>query len=160
MRRTNAATTNKSDRAPASQTRPKAIVSTRPEPMDEPLPDFAAALDAAALADEYDSIRVKQAEFDAEEKRIKEQLIAAMKAAHKEHFNTMHGRVSLLKATESKEVPDEKAAVALLAKHGIPQPPTMAEWLARHRDSEGKPLQMPMTTKEGMPDRIKFEKND
>jgi hypothetical protein len=151
MRRTNTATkTNQS--APASQTRPK-LVTTRPEPIDEHLPDTYAALDAARLADDYDAIRVKLAEFEQEKKDIESKLIPAMKAAGKHNFNTMHGRVSFLPATESKPVPDEKAAVALLEKNGIPQPPTMGEWLAQHR------LQMPMKEAKGMDDRIKFEMN-
>lgn len=139
--------------APASQTRPK-LATARPEPIDEPRSDFAAARDAARLADDYDALRVKIAEFEAMEADLRPRLIAAMKAADKKHFNTMHGRVSLLDATDDKQVADEKAAVALLESRGLPQPPTMEAWLAQHR------IPMPMTTKKGMPDRIKFEKND
>jgi hypothetical protein len=151
----------KTDRSPppASQTRPK-LAQTRPEPVDEPLPETFTAIDAARFADDYDAIRTKQIEFEAEEERLRVLLIVAMPASGKKNFNTMHGRVSFLPKTEGKQVPDEKAAVALLASHGIPQPPTLEVWLAQHRDSEGKPLQMPMKPKEGMPDRIKFEKNE
>lgn len=146
------------DIVPASQTRPK-LATTRPEPVDEPLPGVVESRYAAQLADDYDAIRVKQIEFDAVEKELKPRLIEAMKVAGKKNFGTMHGRVSFLPETEGKEVPDEDAAIALLAKHGIPQPPTLEVWLAQHRDEDGKPLQMPMKTKEGQPDRIKFELN-
>lgn len=137
---------------PASQTRPR-LATTRPEPVDETTPDTFAAIDAARLADDYDSIRVKQEEFAREEESIRTRLIEAMKAANKKNFNTLHGRVTLLEETESKQVADEKAAVALLESRGIPQPPTMEAWLAQHR------IPMPMTTKKGLPDRIKFELN-
>jgi hypothetical protein len=149
---------NRTDRssAPASQTRPKLVVGHPiPTPMreDETIPDTHAALDAARDADDYDAIRVKLDEFNREEERIRLRLIASMKASGKKNFNTMHGRVTFLPATEGKQVPDEKAAVALLEKNGIPQPPTMGEWLAQHR------LHMPMKETKGMDDRIKFEMN-
>lgn len=145
-------TARKSESAPASQTRPK-LAPTRPAPVDETTPDTYAAIDAARIADEYDAIRVKQDEFALEEERIRAKLIEAMKASGKKNFNTMHGRVTLLEATEGKQVADEKAAVALLEKHGIPQPPTMEAWLAQHR------MTMPTKPKEGLPDRVKFELN-
>ena len=138
--------------APASQTRPR-LATTRPEPVDEPLPEIVASREAAILADDYDAIRVKLDEFTAEKERLEELLIAAMKRADKRNFNTMHGRVSLLAATDEKQVPDMDAAVALLEKHGIPQPPTMEAWLAQHR------LTVPTKTKKGLSDRIKFEPN-
>jgi hypothetical protein len=124
------------------------------------MPDTWAAIEAARLADDYDAIRVKLDEFTALKEELEVKLIAAMKASGKKHFAPMHGRVSFLPATEGRMVPDEKAAIALLAKHGIPQPPTLEVWLAQHRDGEGKPLQMPLKAKDGMPDRIKFEKNE
>lgn len=146
--------TKKTERSapPASQTRPK-LATTRPEPADETTPDTYAAIDAARLADEYDAIRVKQEEFAREEESIRKRLIDSMKSSGKKNFNTMHGRVTLLESTESKPVPDMDAAVALLEKHGIPQPPTMEAWLAQHR------LAMPTKPKAGLPDRIKFEMN-
>jgi hypothetical protein len=153
MRRTNTAT--KPERIappPASQTRPK-FATTRPVPVDETTPDTFTSIDAARLADDYDAIRVKLEEFGREEERIRLQLIEAMKTSCKKNFNTMHGRVSFLEKTEDKQVADEKAAVALLESRGIPQPPTMEAWLAQHR------IPMPMTTKKGLPDRIKFEMN-
>ncbi len=154
MRKTNTAPT-KAERSappPASQTRPR-LVPTRPAPADETTPDTYAAIDAARLADEYDAIRVKQEEFAREEERVRLRLIEAMKSSDKKNFNTMHGRVTLLERTEDKQVADEKAAVALLESRGLPQPPTMEAWLAQHR------IPMPMTTKKGLCDRIKFELN-
>jgi hypothetical protein len=142
----------KSEPAPSSQTRPK-LATTRPSPMDEPMPDFEAGRDAAKLADELDSIRVKLAEFEREKETIEARLIEAMKAAKKKNLGTLHGRVTLLEATEDKQVPDLDAAVALLEKHAISQPPTMEAWLAQHR------LTMPTKTKKGLSDRIKFEMN-
>lgn len=143
---------SKKDQAPASQTRPK-LAPTRPAPVDETTPDTYAAIDAARIADEYDAIRIKLAEFEQLEKEKSAQLVDAMKKSGKKNFNTMHGRVTLLEATEGKQVADEKAAVALLEKHGISQPPTMEVWLVQHC------LTMPTKIKEGMPDRIKFEMN-
>jgi hypothetical protein len=122
-------------------------------PVDETTPDTFTSIDAARLADEYDAIRVKLAEFEEERKRIEEKLIPAMKSAGKHNFNTMHGRVSFLPATDASQVPDEKAAVALLERHGISQPPTMEAWLAQHR------LTMPTKEKAGLADRLKFEMN-
>lgn len=155
--RKNAATSSDRSSSPASQTRPK-LAATRPAPIDDPIPDTHAAIDAARLADDYDAIRIKLAEFETEKKGIETKLIAAMKASGKKNFNTMHGRVSFLPATDGKVVPDEKAAVALLERHGISQPPTLAEWIARH-STEERPLKMPTTTKAGMPARIQFEMN-
>lgn len=117
------------------------------------MPEITASRNAAILADNFDAIRVKLDEFTAEKERIEVELIAAMKVADKRNYNTMHGRVSLLLATEDKQVPDMDAAVALLEKHGIPQPPTMEAWLAQHR------LTVPTKSKKGLSDRIKFEPN-
>ena len=85
--------------APASQTRPK-LAATRPAPIDDPIPDTHAEIDAARLADDYDAIRIKLAEFETEKKEIEAKLVAAMKASGKKNFNTMHGRVSFLPATD------------------------------------------------------------
>lgn len=153
MRRTaNTIKVERPSTPPASQTRPR-LMSTRPDPVDETTPDTLAAIDAARLADEYDAIRIKQEEFAREEERVRIRLIEAMKASNKKNFNTMHGRVTLLESTDDRQVADEKAAVALLESRGLPQPPTMEAWLAQHR------IPMPMTTKKGMVDRIKFELN-
>jgi hypothetical protein len=149
----NVATKDDRSPPPASQTRAKLAI-TRPVPIDEPIPDTIAAVDAARLADDYDAICVKLDEFTREKERIRVRLIEAMKAANKKNFNTMHGRVTLLDATESKPVADEKAAVALLESRGIPQPPTMEAWLAQHR------IPMPTKDRPGLPDRIKFEMNE
>ncbi len=157
MPRNNAVKSERTQLPPASQTRPK-IASTRPMPVDETTPDTYAAIDAARLADYYDALRIKLAEIQTEIELHTPKVIEAMKAAGKTNFNTMHGRVSLLEKTEDKEVFDEKAAVALLEKHGIPLPPTLEVWIAQH-STEKRPLAMPMTTKKGMTDRLKFEMN-
>lgn len=140
------------DVAPASQTRVKAAPS-RPEPARETLPDFEASADAARLADELDILRVKQAEFVMLEAELLPRLIDAIKRSGKKNFGTLHGRVSLLDATPSRSVIDEDAAVALLASHGISQPPTLEAWVVQNH------LVVPMKDKPGLKDRIKFEMN-
>lgn len=152
MRKNTAPKVERSAPPPASQTRPK-VASTRPDPADETTPDMHAAYDAARLADEYDAIRVKQEEFAREEEQIRLRLIEAMRRSGKRNFNTMHGRATLLEATDDRQVADERAAVALLESRGLPQPPTMEAWLAQHR------IPMPLTTKKGLAARIKFELN-
>lgn len=148
----------KADRqpAPASQTRPK-LVSTRPDPVDEPLRDFDRQVDALRVANEYDALRIaielREKEWNEELARVEARLIAAMKASGEKNLTTLHGRISFLTSTEAGQVKDEKAAEKLLASKGIPLPPTMQEWLARHD------LAMPTKSKEGLPDRLRFEKN-
>ena len=136
------------DAAPASQTRVKAT-HNRPKAM----PDFDAADNATRLAEELDALRVKQAEFAALEEELLPRLIDALDRSDKKNVNTQHGRVSLLPATESKQVFDEEAAVALLAAKGIPQPSTLAD-VVRQND-----LIAPTKTKPGLKLRIKFEMN-
>jgi hypothetical protein len=156
MRRTNTATKADRSSAPASQTRPK-LATVRPEPIDEPRLDFDKQVDALRIANEYDAMRIavelREVEWKAELKDVETRLIAAMKATGEKNLTTLHGRVSFLSATDDSQVPDEKAAEKLLASKGIPLPPTMQEWLARHD------MAMPMKPKDGLPDRIRFEKN-
>jgi hypothetical protein len=145
---------------PESETRPNlARVAPPPEPaiesprMHDERGDPAAAIRAAREADRYAELRVKQAEIDAEVKSLSCDLIEDMKEGKKDRFSTEHGLVSYLPATPAKEVPDVDAAVALLEARGLPQPPTMEDWLARHD------LAMPKKAKVGLPDRIEFRRS-
>ncbi len=142
--------------APASQTRPR-LATTRPEPVDEPLKDFDRRVDALRIANEYDALRIsielREKEWNDELANVETRLISAMKASGEKSLGTLHGRISYLPATENGQVKDEDAAKKLLASKGIPLPPTMQEWLARHD------LAMPTKPKDGLPDRLRFEKN-
>lgn len=146
----------RSSRAPESETRPTvAKIAPPPAPAVESRRaegDPAAAIRAAREADRYAELRVRQAELEAELKALSCELIEDMKAAGKERFSTEHGLVSFLPATDAREVPDPEAAVALLESKGIPQPPTMEDWLQRHG------LTIPKKAKAGLPDRIEFRK--
>jgi hypothetical protein len=142
--------------APESQTRPTlARVESRPAPPTEAraVTRENVAIRAAREADRYAELRVKQAEIEAEVKALSCELIEDMKDAGKERFATEHGLVSFLPATDARAVPDEAAAVALLESKGIPLPPTLEDWLARHG------LAMPKKAKAGLPDRIEFRRS-
>lgn len=147
---------------PESTTRPRDPwshqVAPPPAPVEETrrereTGDPAAAIRAAREADMYAQLRVQRARVDEEIERLSSELIEDMKAAGKERFSTEHGLVTFLPATEARAVPDVDAAVALLEQHGIPQPPTMEEWLSRHG------LAMPKKAKAGLPDRIEFRRS-
>lgn len=157
--RVSARRSSRASAPPESEVRPNGRMSTEqyhasvvaPPPMAEG--DPAAAIRAAREADRYAELRVKQAEIEAEIKALSYELVEDMKAAGKERFSTEHGLVSFLPATAAKEVPDVDAAVALLEARGIPQPPTMEDWLARHG------LTMPKKAKAGLPDRVEFRRS-
>jgi len=142
--------------APDSQVRPVAPrIVPAPPPPEETSPvrsDPAAAIRAAREADEYAALRVRLAEIDAEKKELEARLVEDMKRAGKTRFSTEHGLVSFLAATVGGEIVDEAAAVALLESRGLPQPPTLEEWLRRHE------LDVPKKVKKGLPDRIEFRK--
>ena len=154
--RKNAATNNDRSPPPASQTRPKLAV-TRPSPIDDPLRDFDAGVDAIRLANEFDALRIavelRREEWERELATMEAKVVAAMKAANKTNIATHHGRVTLISASEAKRVDDNDAAKALLAKHEIPLPPTIKETLARHG------IAMPTKVREGQPDKLRFEMN-
>lgn len=107
----------------------------------------------ARRATRYAELRKMQDEIAAELREASADLIEDMKATGTDRVLTAHGLVSFLPETAPKKVPDVDAAVALLESKNIPQPPTMAAWLARHE------LVMPEKTKAGLPDRLEFRRS-
>lgn len=147
---------SKVNQPPVSQVRPKAA-SSRPDRADEPMHDFDRKVDALRVANEYDALRIaielRKAEWETELKNVESRLISAMKASGEKNLATLHGRITFLAATAPSQTNDEDMAKELLATKGIPLPPTMQEWLSRHG------IAMPMKSKGGFFDRLRFEKN-
>lgn len=135
---------------PESQTRPVTRAQPPPEPPAEKVD--AIAIRAARTADEYAKVRVEQIELEERKRSLETLLKRDMSVADRKRFITAHGLVSYTPAGSPKDVLDLEAAVALLEARGIPQPPTMEDWLKQHG------LAMPTKVKAGTPEKIEFRR--
>lgn len=137
---------------PESRTRPVVVPLQQPPPEPPTEPVDAVAIRAARRADEYAELRVEQAALEERRRTLEEALKRDMSAAQKKRFVTQYGLVSYTPAGQDKSVVDADASVALLESRGIPQPPTLEDWLKQHG------LTVPTKIRPGVPEKIEFRR--
>lgn len=140
--------------------RPSTVPKTDPSPRSAPpsgarprQPSPSAGEQAERDAAEYARLRARADDLAAEIKEAAERAVTSMRREGRTRISTPEGTVALLHATESRQVTDQKTALALLASKGIPAPPTLEQWFGEHK------LRVPTMVKDGLPERLQFTAN-